>query len=265
MTQDLLQSQRFERKYLVTEEHARQVRQFIRAYLEPDEHSSISPDLAYPVHSLYFDSDQLTTYWATVHCEKSRFKLRLRYYDENPDGPVFFEIKRRVNECVLKQRGAVHKSAAPLLASGGFPEPQHLPTYNPGALAALRNFDRLRQQISAHPKVYVAYEREAWVHPETNAVRITLDRHVRGETVRLIRFSTNMTAPCYPFGGKVVLELKFTNRFPDWFGQLVRHFDLVQCGAPKYCGSVAGVGEEWLSAGVRPHGNAAAAGLRKFF
>src|ERR1017187_9594576 len=52
------------------------------------------------VHSLYLDSDRLTTYWATVHCEMERFKLRLRYYDEDPNTPLFFELKRRVNDCV---------------------------------------------------------------------------------------------------------------------------------------------------------------------
>jgi hypothetical protein len=40
-----------------------------------------------------------------------------------------------------------------------------------------------------------------------------------------------------------VLELKFTNRFPDWFKELVRVFGLMQCGAAKYVDGVTLVGE----------------------
>jgi hypothetical protein len=39
---------------------------------------------------------------------------------------------------------------------------------------------------------------------------------------------------CWCFGDSVVLELKFTNRFPEWFKELVRVFGLMQCGAAKY-------------------------------
>jgi hypothetical protein len=33
----------------------------------------------------------------------------------------------------------------------------------------------------------------------------------------------------------VILELKFTGRFPNWYRELVRAFDLMQGGAAKYC------------------------------
>lgn len=262
---DRLQPQRFERKYFLTEPQALQVREFVRAYLVPDAHGAGRPEGAYPVHSLYLDSDRLTTYWATVHCEKSRFKLRLRYYDEDAESPVFFEIKRRVNECIFKQRGAVRKSAVALLLAGQFPEPGHLLAAGPAHLVTLQRFCQLRQALSARPKMHVGYEREAWVHPETDAVRVTLDRHVRGEAASAVRLATPMVRPHFPFGAKVVLELKFTNRFPDWFGDLVRHFNLVQGGAPKYCGSVAGVGEEQLANGGRVQPPAGLAALAKYF
>lgn len=246
MMHDRLQPQRFERKYFLSEAQATQVREFVRAHLVPDEHSVGAPDGAYPVHSLYLDSDYLTTYWATVHCEKSRFKLRLRYYDDAPESPVFFEIKRRMNECIFKQRGAVRKSAAALLVAGHLPEAGHLVGHEPGQLVTLQRFCHLKHALAARPKMHVAYEREAWVHPETDSVRVTLDHHVRGEETPSVRLALGLARPHYPFGAKVVLELKYTNRFPDWFRDLVRHFNLVQGGAPKYCGSVAGVGEERL-------------------
>jgi len=41
----------------------------------------------------------------------------------------------------------------------------------------------------------------------------------------------------------VILELKFTNRFPVWFEDLVRSCNLVLTGAAKYVEGVAACGE----------------------
>jgi hypothetical protein len=46
----------------------------------------------------------------------------------------------------------------------------------------------------------------------------------------------------------VILELKFTNRFPNWFRELVQVFDLRQCGAAKYVDGIARFGESRLDA-----------------
>ena len=97
MAKDKLQASRFEQKYIINEETALQIREFVRSYLELDENGVGKPNYSYPVHSLYLDSDKLTLYWRTINGDKNRFKLRLRFYNNNPDTPVFFEIKRRMN------------------------------------------------------------------------------------------------------------------------------------------------------------------------
>jgi hypothetical protein len=65
------------------------------------------------------------------------------------------------------------------------------------------------------------------------------------------RFSTHMQHPWHLFGSDVILELKFTNRFPEWFGDLVRVFKLAQCGAAKYCEGVAAIGEYRLGSRIK--------------
>src|ERR1044072_2759838 len=194
---DQLQRQRFERKYFISAKQAEHIREFLRQHLVPDEFSATKPDLFYPVHSLYLDSSELTTYWATVHCEKKRFKLRVRFYDSNPESPLFFEIKRRENECVLKQRGAVHSRAGALLLVGQFPGPEHLITQKPVHLAALQRFCHLLQRLRARPMVHVAYWREAWVSPQGNSVRVTIDRGVCGEPQHEAVFATQMHRPVF--------------------------------------------------------------------
>ena len=251
MARDKLQTSRFELKYLVNEDTALLIREFVREYLELDENGVGKPNYSYPVHSVYLDSDDLKTYWMTINGDKNRFKLRLRFYNNNPDTPVFFEIKRRMNNCIMKQRGAVRREAVPVLLSGHLPEPSHLCSKDPKHLTALQNFCRLMEQLRAHPKVHIGYLREAYVPHDDNSARVTMDRQVRAEPELFLRLQTEFLEPMIVWDKDVVVELKFTNRFPAWFGELVRIFGLRQCGAAKYCDGVARMGETKLSA-LRP-------------
>ena len=74
MAADRLLFSRFEMKYIIREEQAARVREFVRAYMELDEYGAGRPDFAYPVHSLYVDSQDLKLYWATINGEKNRYK-----------------------------------------------------------------------------------------------------------------------------------------------------------------------------------------------
>jgi hypothetical protein len=243
MAKDKMQASRFEQKYIITEEVALQIRDFVRSYLELDENGVGKPNYSYPVHSLYLDSDDLKLYWSTINGDKNRFKLRLRFYNNNPDTPVFFEIKKRMNNCIMKQRGGVRRDAVDWLLAGHIPEQAHMVSKDPKHLIALQNFCRLMQQIHARPKAHIGYLREAYVPHDDNSARLTMDREVRAEPELTARLSTKMEQPVLVWGKDVVLELKFTNRFPDWFRDLVRVFGLRQCGAAKFVDGVATLGE----------------------
>ncbi|MDX1953060.1 MAG: polyphosphate polymerase domain-containing protein [Verrucomicrobiota bacterium] len=243
MSTDRLQLQRFELKYIIPEETALAIRSFVGSYLEIDEFGATLPNLSYPVHSLYLDSDDLSTYRSTINGDKNRYKLRLRFYDNRPEAPVFFEIKRRVNNTISKQRGGVRRDCVDSLLAGQLPGPQHLISKDPKQLLAIQNFCRLMMDIRATPKAHIFYYREAWISRLDNSVRVTMDRHVACDPEPTSRLSTELVNPVKVFGNKVVLELKFTNRFPDWFKELTRVFGLMQCGAAKYADGVALAGE----------------------
>jgi hypothetical protein len=242
-----MQKQRFELKYLINEATALMVRDFVRSYLDFDEYSVGKPNYSYPVHSLYLDSDTLRLYWETINGNKNRYKLRLRYYSTHADAPVFFEIKRRVNNCIMKQRGGVRQECVPLLLTGHLPQPEHLVSKAPNQLVALQNFCELNQTIHAKPKVHIFYMREAYVSDD-DQVRVTIDRKVFGDANLGYSIKTEMHDPRLCFPNFVILELKFTNRFPDWFRELVRVFGVMQCGAAKYCEAVQAVGHVKLKA-----------------
>jgi hypothetical protein len=82
-----------------------------------------------------------------------------------------------------------------------------------------------------------------------------MDRDVRSDPEPTARLSAEMIRPISVFGRNVVLELKFTGRFPDWFRELVRVYGLRQCSAAKYVDGVAMMGENWASNSYVPHEN----------
>ncbi len=241
-----MQLQRLELKYQISEEVALGVRDFVSSYLEIDEFGATRPNLSYPVHSLYLDSPDLLTYRATINGNKNRYKLRIRFYENRPNAPVYLEIKRRMNNAILKQRGAIRREAVDAALAGQFPEVAQMASSDPRHLAGVQRFIQFTTEIQARPTAHVAYLREAWMSPHDNSIRVTMDRDVFLEPDPSTRLEAEMADPVRVFGHRVILELKFTGRFPDWWRELVRVFGLEQASAAKYVDGITRYGEHRL-------------------
>lgn len=246
MPTDRLQTQRFEMKYLVSEETAQAIRRYISCYMQRDEFAADKPNGAYPVHSLYLDSPDLMTYQAVQTGEKNRFKLRIRYYSDT-DSKVHFEYKGRTNEVVSKRRASVKREFVQALLSGEPPQLRHLAKPDGKQFVALQEFCRLMLKLRAAPKSHVAYMREAWMSPGGNSLRMTFDREVRCETEFSAGLKTGLGEAVAPFDNNVVFEIKFIDRLSNWVIEMVRLFGLVRGGAPKYAQGVKLIGEHRVS------------------
>ena len=132
--------------------------------------------------------------------------------------------------------------------------PEQMSSGEPAHRAAVEQFIHHMQELKAAPKAHVAYYREAWTSRHDNTVRVTIDRETRIEVEPRAHLVTQMRDPHYVFGDNTILELKFTNRFPDWFRELVRIFGLMQCGAAKYVDGVTVVGERFVREGLNSNG-----------
>ncbi|MEY4691034.1 MAG: hypothetical protein RIT19_1359 [Verrucomicrobiota bacterium] len=240
-----MQMQRWELKYIIPEAVALALREFVASYLEIDEYGAHRPNLSYSIHNLYLDSDDLHIYWGTINGNKNRYKLRLRFYADNPNpqAPVFFEIKRRMNDAILKQRCGVQRPAVEAVLAGQLPQAGELVSQDARQLGAVQRFVELSSDLRAYPVAHVSYDREAWISPHDNSVRVTFDRNVLISPEFTARFTAEMDDPTPVFGPLVILELKFTGRFPDWFADMVRVFGLRQGSASKYADGIAVKGE----------------------
>jgi len=229
-----LQSSRYELKYLIDETRARAVRDYTRCHLVPDAYALHNPNHEYAVHSLYLDSPDLALCRATRHGQPNRFKLRVRFYDEDPDTPVFFEIKRRLDRVIHKRRAAVDRRALPRLLAGMRPSRSDLRRRDSGEFGVLDRFGGLCHAIGAEGRVFVSYLREAYVTPRDNSIRVTFDRQL---TARRFGGALSLEAAgdvIVPRVGGVVLEVKFTDRVPRWVPNMARMFDLQRCSFAKY-------------------------------
>lgn len=229
-----LQTNRFEFKYMVDEVRARAIRDYVRPFLVRDEYADPNLNYSYAIHSIYLDSASYSCAQATLQGLKNRFKLRIRFYDDKPDSQVFCEIKRRLNDVICKERVGVHRHRVQPLLRRRFAEREDLVRFSPKAFDSLRHFCSLRNAIQADRGILVSYLREAYVTPHDNSVRLTFDRNVSSgrfdEQLRINRLDERFQ----PRVDGVILELKFTDRFPFWMHDLVHEFNLQRSAMAKY-------------------------------
>jgi hypothetical protein len=244
-----MQMQRWELKYIIPEDTALAVARFVSSYTVLDDYGVGKPHNSYPIHSLYLDSEALTIYWHTINGNKNRFKLRLRFYDNSPESPVFFEIKRRMNNAILKQRGGVRRKSVDYILAGHLPQPEHLIKQDsPKEHVALQRFSQYIKEYKAVPKAHIHYLREAWVSRHDNSLRVTFDRNVLISAEPTARLEIDHVNPTCVYGKDVVLEFKFTGRFPDYLRECCRIFGLTTTTAAKYADGIALAGERRFGA-----------------
>ncbi len=241
-------SSRYELKYFAGPSTVERLRLEIAGRARPDPYASPRPDHRYPVDSLYFDSPDLTLYRATVGGHRARFKLRLRRYEESAASPVYAEIKRRVNDVIVKTRTPVPEAAARAIEEWtlGGPRP---PLDGAGDVAA---FIQALSLLEARPAVRVRYMREAYETLTAPSVRITFDFDVTYSVAH--GWGHSAPSPKWhhlPVEGAVV-EIKFNDVFPAWLSDLVHTLELRRRPIPKYALAVSDAGTHharWLGTG----------------
>ena len=83
--------------------------------------------------------------------QKNRFKLRIRFYDDNPENPAFLEIKRRETDVIKKKRAAITREGAKAMLAGEPPSPEFLygNKVTAKSMEAMFEFCSLRDRIRA--------------------------------------------------------------------------------------------------------------------
>jgi len=227
---------RYEMKYHITETQAAAIAEFVKPFVQLDRYCKLQPSRDYPIVSMYLDSGDLRLCRESLTGHKNRFKLRIRSYTDEPEYPRFFEIKRRMNTIIIKSRARVMDPDVETLLAG-----LPLPPQNYTAdIDTINQFQLYASSVRAKPTVLVRYMRQAYEGDGQNRVRVTFDRNLaynitNAAQVRLGGGGWQRNP--FTMGG-VILEIKFTDRYPAWLGRLVRHFDLRTRSISKYASSL---------------------------
>lgn len=229
---------RYEIKYLIPLSKANAIERYVADYVPIDHYSKLQPDGFYPICSLYMDSPLLQLCKESLTGVLNRFKLRIRSYSDDPQYPRFFEIKRRANTVIMKSRAKVKFEDVKKLIT----EPTYFPKNMKNAkdIEGLKMYMLYQNSIKARPVVLIRYLRKAYEGVSENRVRVTFDKDL----------AYNVTNnPAVVLGGPgwqrnnvslqgVVLEIKFTGRFPAWLSRMAELFSLKQQSVSKYSTSV---------------------------
>ncbi len=237
VTTDRMLACRFEMKYVIDEIKAAGIVRYIRPFLQMDRYSKLQRGGMYPIVSLYLDSPELRLCRESLTGIKNRFKLRIRSYTDEPEYPRFFEIKRRVNQVIVKSRARVMDANVPILLKGRSLPPQGYTT----DMNALNQFQLYVASIHAGPMVLIRYLREAFESSsEKDAVRVTFDREICYKVTDepQVRLSGSGWQHNGLTTGYTILEIKFTGCYPGWLPRLVRDFELEVRPVSKYATSM---------------------------
>lgn len=231
----------YELKYLINEEKALQIRDVVQTYLMLSEFSACQPNLSYPVHTLYLDSDDLRLYAELTTGYRNRSELRIRYFPINSAAQIYLQIKHWTDACVHKRKANVKPYAVVSLLRGFIPDSTQLISLSANTMAAALEFSRLMLNLSAKPKVHVAYERESYTD-DVGHLRVNMDWHIRAECQTDLVIFNGMRNPRACYQHSVMLEVKFIERFQNWLIEMVEDFDLEEYDTSKYGTAMQAVG-----------------------
>lgn len=236
--------ERREYKYLIDRPTAAGIRAAIQPFCALDPWAAGNPSRCYTIDSLYFDTADLSLFWANDHEQVDRFKMRVRGYPHAPRSPVFLEVKRHINDVISKSRGKASRAQwAGMLADPAAPIPAEITGKDRGAV---ERFLALARTLHVRPFTLVRYQREPYFSKIDDYARVTFDTEIRAQAMDRLSFepephgwrALDDAVTQRAWASMVVLELKFTTQVPLWLVNLVRRFGLQRGSFSKYGTSI---------------------------
>lgn len=211
--------ERMEKKYLLDEKTARIFLQLAQDHIQADQYRQ------YAICNLYYDTDHYELIRRSIDKPPYKEKMRLRSYGRaGPEDTVFLELKKKYGGRVYKRRIALSLSeAVNYLAHGRRPAKDG---------QVLHELDYFIQHYQPEPRVYLAYDREAYSGIAESDLRITFDRKIRYRTECLTLSQEG--GKQLLADGEVLLELKTADAYPLWLAHILSDLKLYPNSFSKY-------------------------------
>jgi hypothetical protein len=222
---------RYEYKYAVPAYLRAEIVAMAEPFTLPDPHGRPLDDgaMGYDVHSLYFDTPELSDYYERLDGRKIRNRLRLRTYGQPGEKqPLFLENKRKLDQWVIKSRVRICDADAWARTEDDRPWVGLCAAHGSRGIYGARHFSQLMEDGARMPVSVVHYTRAVYVARDRDQpkTRLTMDCEVCAGRVRGPRDLWAPRAVDLVPPGWMVLELKFDGDRPGWMRTLCQRLRL---------------------------------------
>ena len=213
--------QRYEIKYLLTREQKDSVLSAMAPYMKPDSYGRST------IRNLYYDTDNYRLVRRSLERPIYKEKLRVRSYCAvKPDDEVFIELKKKYNSVVYKRRTGIREKEAAGYLAGRLPAPKRCQITD--------EIDYFRCFYGTlAPRVFLAYDREAFFEKGNGDFRVTFDENILWRTTDLSLeagiYGENILKP-----GQTLMELKTAGGIPLWMVDILTGERLLKTSFSKY-------------------------------
>lgn len=215
--------ERIEKKYRINTEQKKRLISLFEDRLTSDSHGKST------ICSLYLDTPDFLLIRNSIDAKTYKEKLRIRSYGKvDPDGRVFFEIKKKYKGIVYKRRVLLPLNEAFLYIDNG---------QKPTDSQIMNEIDyAMRYYREPKPTMMVMYEREAYFGKAEPDLRITFDSHIRYRAADL----SPEFDPCGTeilLDGELVMEIKTAGAMPLWLSHILNSERIFPTSFSKYSNS----------------------------
>lgn len=219
---------RTEEKYIISKTIYEKVAKDISSKMTADEYSSNGK--FYQICNIYYDTEDNNLIRTSLQKPGYKEKIRLRSYGvPSKDTTVFLEIKKKYKGCVNKRRTAFKLNEAYEFANTGkIPDLKEYMN-----LQIMKELSYAINSYKLLPKVWLAYQRRAFFSSDNEDFRLTFDRNI-------IARRDDIGLEYGIFGERIIpeeqmiMEVKFRERMPLWFIEILRKYNLNKKSFSKY-------------------------------
>lgn len=212
---------RAEKKYRMDAGKRERFLQEVRNYVAEDTYGR------YSLCNIYFDTESDELIRTSLEKPVYKEKLRLRSYGVPKEtDEVFFEIKKKYKGIVYKRRVELPLwQAMDYIRSGELPRDADF--------QIMHEIDYFMKFYHPQPKLYLAYDRLAFVGREEPGLRITLDEAVRSRRDRL-DLTQGDDGEMLLAKGESILEIKTNGAMPLWLTDILGREGMFPVSFSKY-------------------------------
>ncbi|MGL4106977.1 polyphosphate polymerase domain-containing protein [Clostridium sp. LP20] len=221
--------QRYEKKFILSEEQYKTLIPKLLEYMEPDEHCRNGE--TYNIYNIYYDTCNNDVIRHSINKPYYKEKLRLRSYNipKSLDDKVFLELKKKINGIVNKRRVVLSlRDAYNFLESG------NVPVFNDFINKQVINeIAYYLKQNNVVPKVYIGYTRSAYFGKDDRDFRLTFDTNIITRR-SFLSLESGFFGKDILGEDRYLMEVKFLGSIPLWFTKILSDLSIYNTHFSKY-------------------------------